>query len=451
MSSGPTQFLAEVFRDKALEGSDLQPVCVSLVDIVGGDNFQRQFFAKLLGPLATQSDYTLSELVRRVEESQTAMGKTGVFSSIQPSLHVDYLHKSPAVKLYNKDAPILTKVVFDLQSQDASVGNVALGFNTEDNLLVDMGYVNNNFNGNAEDVRIGVHYRPYRPLEHLASGARLELSLRNPSYRFVLDLANRHDNNQAWQHCLSRATEGLIGIQYGNLLRTLQVFGGLSLTKRSVYDLADGRLQSVAASSGEFLKSAMLASLLYKNLVTVGAFPASGVSFDARGEVASDQKDEKPSSFYSKIAVAANYYKSWAGLTVHAFGEGGVIGLGEGNVHISDRFYLGGFGSFSGFARGLVDAEGGLLYQKCGATIYGPLPLAAKNQLNPLRLYATSQVGSVGTSGGVASSGVGLRFFSDWVTLDAGYLVSGRFDGGEHGVRDGFQMEVSLGGARNTR
>lgn len=455
--------LTRIHKQGALLKSPSQPVYLTSVEVNGGDTFTRQFFAKLLTPLVDQSDYTLAQLLARVEQSHANLQKTNVFRTIDASLHVDYLHPPPKGKLYNKDKLILTRVVFDLDAMDMSTAEASLGFNTEDNLVVNLGYLNNNFNHNAELVNIGVNYRPYKPSEHLVSTMRLVSNLTNPTFKFVLDLYNSHDNNQAWQQNSSKATGGVIGVLYLNLAKTVSMFNGLALTKRTIYDIDDGAHDSLKIFAGDYLKLSIVSRLAYSNVAFLGeSFPATGISATVLNEICSDQEQEATNTltFFVKSAVAVNLYKTCRALTAHVFHEAGAIYASASNstgVHLADRFYLGGFNSFKGFARNSVNDQGGMQYYKAGVAVFSKVPSFAqkREEVNPLRLYATGFVGNVGDNvlaeRGAFSAGVGLRYFNKWASLDAGYYVSKRLGSDSvFGVRDGFQLEVSLGGTNRT-
>lgn len=447
-----------------------KPVYLTKVEVNGGDNFTKEFFSKLLTPLVSNSDYTFAQLLEKTEECYSNVQKTQVFKSISPSFHVDYLHLAPDKPSYNREKPIITKVIFDLESAEISAGEASLGYNSEDNLVVDFGYVNNNFNHNAELVNIGVNYRPYKPSEHLVSTMRVVSNLRNPTFKFILDLYNSHDNNQVWQQNSSKATGGVIGVSYLNLSKTFSMFNGLALTKRTIYDIDDGAHDSLKVFGGDYLKSSIVSRLAYSNVGYLGAgssFPARGLRATLSNEICSDQEQEAASNnqmAFVKTATTLDLYKSFwnNAFTAHFFNEGGAIFTTSPNgsgVHLADRFYLGGFSSFKGFARNSVNDQGGLQFYKAGLTIYSKLPnfkpKAYSEEPNPLRLYASGAVGNVSDNilkdDGVLSVGAGLRFFNKWAHLDAGYYVSQRLNSSNtYGVRDGFQLEISVGGTTRT-
>lgn len=455
----------EIFKQDALQLSTSHPVYLTKVEVNGGDHFTREFFSKLLTPLVENSDYTFAQLLQKTDESYSNLQKTLVFKSISPSFHVDYLHLAPERPSFNNEKPIMTKVIFDLELDEVSAGEASLGFNSEDNLVVDLGYVNNNFNHNAELVNIGVNYRPYKPSEHLVSTMRVVSNLRNPTFKFILDLYNSHDNNQVWQQNSSKATGGVIGVSFLNLAKTLSVFNGLALTKRTIYDIDDGAHDSLKVFGGDYLKSSIVSRLAYSNVSHLGttrAFPASGVSATLSNEICSDQEQEVASNnltAFVKTALTLDLYKSFwnNAFTAHLFNAAGAIYTttsGGTGVHLADRFYLGGFNSFKGFARNSVNDHGGLQFYKAGLTIFSCLPRFGPRktqEANPLRLYATGSVGSVGDNvikdDGVASAGVGIKFFNKWAHFDAGYYVSQRLNtSNTYGIRDGFQLEISVGG-----
>lgn len=466
MANSTSDLHAQILKQDAFEDLRSQPVYLSKVEVNGGDRFTREFFNKLLTPLVEQSDYTFAQLLEKTDHSYINLQKTQVFKQIVPSFHVDYILPVPERLSYNREKPIIAKVIFDLELADISMGEASLGYNSEDNLVVDLGYVNNNFNHNAELVNIGVNYRPYKPSEHLVSTMRVVSNLRNPTFKFILDLYNSHDNNQVWQQNSSKATGGVIGVSYLNLAKTFSVFNGLALTKRTIYDIDDGAHDSLKVFGGDYLKSSIVSRLAYSNVGYLGSshsFPASGISASLSNEICSDQEQEITSNnltAFVKTASTVNLYKSFLNnaLTAHFFKEAGAIftnATSGSGIHLADRFYLGGFNSFRGFARNSVNDHGGIQFYKAGLTLYSRLPTLIPNKFdsepNPLRLYATGAVGSVGDNvlkdDGVFSAGVGLKFFNKWAHLDAGYYVSQRLNSSNtYGVRDGFQLEISLGG-----
>lgn len=459
--SGITEFQHEILKLNSLNNANSQPVYVTKVEVNGGNNFSRQFFSKLLAPVVENSDYTLAQLLAHVNKSKENLSKTQVFSKIVPSLHIDYAHPTPKAKSYNKDQSLLTKVVFDLESNEQKRGEVYLDFNTEDNLAVNLGYFNNNFNRNAELVQIGVNYRPYKPSEHLILKIRMDSALRDPSFKFVAELYNTHENNQIWQHDSAKSLGGLIGVNYANANSTVAFFNGLGLSRRTLYDFDEQEALAAAKRfAGDFLKSSIVTRLTYSSFGTEEpTLPSNGLKMSASNEIISEQDQlnlNRKSTSWIKSSVALDLYISFGNdtYTTHFFGEGGNISSADrSRVHVSDLFYLGGFGSFPGFSRNSVDVNGGAQYYKAGATLYSRLPFARKleHDVNPLRCFVTGMVGNVSDNifkdSGVASTGVGLRYFNRWVKLDAGYYLALRLDS-EHdiGVRDGFQFEISIGG-----
>lgn len=450
----------QILKQDALENASSQPIFLTQIEVNGADNFSKDFFAKLFFPLVENSDYTLQQLLEKVDLAYDNLQKTRVFKDVQPSLHVDYFRRLPDKTSFNKDKPIMTRVVYDVEPNEISEGDVALAFNTEDNLELKLGYANNNFNHNAESAEFRVRYRPYKPSEHLASGVRVESNLRNPAFKFVLDLQNLHSNNQVWQQNSVKATTGSIGVEYLSSDNRLLMFHGLALAKRTIYDVQDGAPDALKVFAGDFLKSSVVSRLRYQNVTRLGTFPTEGLEASFRNEISSDQEQQAYSlSLFLRANGTLNMYKSFFNntITAHIFKEGGSI-IGAEPVHLSDRFYLGGFESFRGFARHSVNEHGGLQYYKVGASLFTKLPKfgpRVKDENSPLRLYATGMIGNVGANilqeKGVVSTGLGLRYFNKWVNLDAGYYKSQRLGSDStYGVRDGFLMEISLGGVSRT-
>lgn len=459
--SSTSELQQKILKENALIDSYSQPVYVTKVEVNGGDNFSRPFFNKLLAPVIQQSDYTLAQLLTHVDQCRKNLLKSHVFSKIDSSLDIDYTQPQPSVKRYNLDKSLLTKIVFDLEPDEQKTGVVAFDFNTEENLAVGLGYSDNNFDGNAELVQIGIDYRPYKPSEHLFLKIHIESALSNPSYRFISEFYNTNESNQLWLHNSSKSLGGLFGIRYVDDVNSLDVFNGLSFSRRSIFDVNDQEASKTAKSfEGDFFKLSLLSKMSFSTLHSQkSTLPPCGSRLILSNEFVSEQPQQKfdqTPTYWMKFSALFETFKSFGNKTYtsHFFSEVGAIKSGQPNrVHISDRFYLGGFGSFPGFSRNGVQINGGMHFYKLGATLYSRLPNAKKltNDVNPLRCYVTAMVGNVFDSvikeSGVVSTGVGLRYFSKSVRLDAGYYLALRLNSDHDiGVKDGFQLEVSIGG-----
>ena len=447
-------FRREVLRQNALDNARSQPVYVTKVEVNGGSGFSELFFRKLLAPVAERSDYTLAQLIAHVNQCRAKLSRTGVFLSITPSLHIDYAHTTPTARSYNLDKSLLTKVVFDVDAAEQKLGTATLAFNTEENLTVRMGYCNNNFNCNAELVHIDVDYRPYKPFEHLVLHVRFLSPLRDPSFRFVTELYNAHENTQLWLSDAFKMLTGRMGISYANFQDNFSLFFGLAMGRRS----ANTTDNDAFPKRGDSVKSSVVSKVCYSTLRHAeSALPCGGTSVVLFSEIASDQAPHQSPVNWVKTSAALDAYRSFsnATYTTHVFAEGGAIcSAGPARVRRSELFFLGGLGSFPGFAKNGVQVNGATQYYKVGATLYSRLPCAKKidNDVSPLRCFVTGMVGKVSENvardSGVFSTGVGLRYFNKWVHLNAGYYLASRLDSDHDiGVRDGFQFEVSIAGA----
>lgn len=487
-----SDLLTKLITEDLLARSASKPIYLSAIEINGGETFSNNFFKKLLSPLVETSDYTLSQLITNVETSYSKLIKTDVFKSVGISLYADYANQSPkSLKNYNKEKSIPTKVVFDLTPFKLNIGEGFITFNNDDHLNVNLNYLNNNFNENAELVNIGVNYNPYKPNEHLISNGKFIANLNNPSFKFIIDLFNTHQNNKSWQQNLGKSSGGVIGLQYTNSSKNLSILNGLSLSRRSVHEIGDAAPDNVRSFSGEFIKSSIMNQFIfndlkYLNIITKN-FPINGYNIALSNELSSNQEQENPNNqaTFNKTSSSFNLYKSFFdnNITTHLSKELGFIysngKTDSSGVHIFDRFYLGGINSFKGFGRNTVNVDGGLQFYKLGLTIYAKLPsfiysphkVSATNissledglgfEANPLRLYADGLVGNVGNNllndklnNGVASVGFGLKYINHWANFDIGYYSSRRFtsEGSDasFGIKDGLQFAVSIGGSNSS-
>lgn len=460
----------KLLAEDILSKSSSRPIYLSTVEINGGETFSSDFFKKLLSPLIENSDYTLGQLVDTINESREKLGKTNVFKNIDVTLTSDFQKKVPEnIKSYNKEQSIPTKVVFDLSSINMNIGEGFLKLNNEDHLNVDLNYLNNNFNNNAEFVNVGVNYNPYKPNDHLFTNGKFLANLNNPSFKFLIDVYHSQQNNETWQQASEGVTGGIIGLQYTKG-KNLNVLTGLSLTKRSIHNIDDGADDSIKLFAGEYLKSSIINQIGYtkniqylnhltKNFITSGF--QSAVSY----ELASNQEQDDQSNvgLFAKASYSFNFYKSFFDnyLTTQISTDfGGIYNFHEKQaIHVSDKFYLGGMSSFKGFKRNSIDCNGGLQFYKISGTVYSKLPdfIVKPSTLHPLRLYLNGTIGNVSNNlleekAIPASAGFGIKYFNHWGNFDIGYFVSQRLyqESNKFGIKDGLQFEVSIGGTNRT-
>lgn len=481
---------SKIVTQDLLERSASQPIYLSSIEVVGGETFSNSFFKKLLSPLTDNSDYTLGQLLKQVELSHNRLMKTDVFQKVDVSFHSDYVKQLPKVESYNREPSIPTKVVFDLSTLSLNVGEGFLNLNSDDILSVNLNYLNNNFLQNAEIVNLGVNYNPYKPNQHLISNGKVSINLPNPSFKLISDFHNTNSNNQVWQQ-LSEHTSGLFsGLMYTSESKKLQTMLGLGVAKRTLHDIDDAASDDLKFFGGEFLKKSIVHQIRYKDLKFLNEitnnFPINGFTLDILNEVSTNDAQgpvtgssvSSTSEPFLKSGLSTNIFKSFFNnkITTHlSFDLGGIFAKSASasstSVHTSDRFYLGGFNSFRGFTKNSLNQEGGYQFYKLSATVYSQLPTFLYKphhlirledghgfEANPLRLYATGNVGSV-TSDGLklnaygdanvaTSAGFGLRYFNNWANFDVGYFVANRLnDSSVAGIKDGFQFSVSIGGS----
>lgn len=470
----PKSLSKRLETDDIVSKASSRPIYLSTVEINGGETFSSNFFLKLLNPLITKSDYTLSQLVDQVEVSKNLLNRTNVFKSVDVTLTSDYQKRVPNdITSYNKETSIPTKVIIDLKPIDINIGEGFLNFNNEDYLNVDLNYLNNNFNNNAESINIGVNYNPYKPTDHLFTNGRFVANLKDPSIKFVANLFHSQQNNETWQLASENVTGGVIGLQFAKTTK-LSVFTGFGLTKRSLLNINDGAQDSVKLFAGNFLKTSIINQIIYSNNIFYldqisKNFITSGLNSVSSIEVSSNQEnDDQINNLFAKGSWGVNCYKSFLNdyLTTKISGNfGAIYNLSNDNeklnpIHVSDRFYLGGINSFKGFQRNSININGGSQFFKLSGTIYSKLPkfiFTPKSESNPLRLYWTEAIGAVSNNlavdnGFAVSRGFGVRYFNHWANFDIGYFFSERIGqrSDSTGTKDGLHFEVSIGGTNRT-
>ncbi|EGW32011.1 uncharacterized protein SPAPADRAFT_61114 [Spathaspora passalidarum NRRL Y-27907] len=454
-----TKILAETIVPE----SGTYPVLLTKVEINGGETFSPVFFRKLLSPLIDDGDYTLAQLTSNISKSHRKLLQTGVFSDLSVTVQPDFYSGLPDVVDYNKEKSLPTKVIFDLSTIDLNLSEGWFNFNNEEYMNLRLNYLNNNFNGNAEMVKFDVDYNPYKPYDHLISNAKFLANLNNPAYKFLVDLTHLHQNNQSWQGAKESGAGGIMGLVHSGD-NAWDVFTGVALMKRTITaaeELEDFETPQATVPQGEYLKTALISNLSYNKLAYVNEltknFPSGGYTWSLSNEIASYQGN---SSAFLKSAFSYSFFKSFFKnfvTTQLSADVGGIFSHDGTSIHHSDKFYLGGYDTFPGFAKNAVDTNGGTQFYKLQATTYTKLPhwlhpVPASFDANPLRLYATGLVGNVTDSNildderGAVSAGVGLRYFNNWARFDMGYYVSSRVGSDLGGVKDGLKFSLSIGG-----
>ncbi|RLV95104.1 hypothetical protein JA1_001167 [Spathaspora sp. JA1] len=462
---------SKILSDNLISDSGTFPVLLTKVEINGGETFSSIFFRKLLSPLIDDGDYTLAQLISNISQSQKKLLQTGVFSDLAVSVQPDFYSGLPEVIDYNKEKSLPTKVIFDLSTIDLNLSEGWFNFNNEEYMNIRLNYLNNNFNGNAETVRFDVDYNPYKPYDHLISNAKFLANLNNPAYKFLVDLTHLHQNNQSWQGVKESGTGGIMGLVNSSGDKPWSSFTGVSLLKRTTgvgeIDAEYERVPEINVSEGEHLKTALVSNVSYNKLTYLNqltrSFPCCGYNWSLSNEIASYQGNT-PGTFI-KSAFSYNFCKSFFNsfLTTQISADvGGIFSHTETPIHHSDKFYLGGYDSFPGFAKNAIDTNGGTQFYRLQGTVYSKVPYwlhpirSSSSETTPLRLYATGLVGNVTDSNifdderGAASAGLGLRYFNNWARFDLGYYFSSRVGSDSlGGIKSGLKFGLSIGGSNS--
>ncbi|EDK45561.1 hypothetical protein LELG_03740 [Lodderomyces elongisporus NRRL YB-4239] len=469
----------KITEENLLLGSKSQPILLTRVEVNGGGPFSYEFFDKLLSPLLGKGDYTLAQITDKIHQSYQHLADTGVFKKIGARIEPDFYSNVPAVKSYNSEKSIPAKVVFDVANVSLNNNEGFLNFNNEEFLNLQLNHIDRNFSENAETVSVGVDYNPYKPYDHLLTNFKFSSSLKDPSFRFLIDGGYNTRNNYAWQDFKENQLGGKIGLLYKKQ-KNFDIFTGFSLYKRRLFDIEEGANADLKYFNGEFLKSSVLNKAHFQHLTYLSdkhkSFPTNGINVQIESELSSVQKqvDASNRGEFVKLQIKFDLYKSVFNnyFTTKLSGEiGGIYSFNSKfPVHPLDKFYLGGYSSFLGFSKNGVEPSGGLQLYKVQATLFSKIPhllyaptlnrynVALSEDEHPLRLYGTVIAGNcVPTSSktifnddnGALSYGFGLRYFNHWANFDLGYFVSKRFGSLESrsdvGVKDGIQFSISIG------
>lgn len=469
----------KLIEQDVLQESRLQPIFLTRVEVNGGEDFSYQFFNKLLSPLLTTGDYTLAQLTFRINQSYRHLKDTGVFKDVGVVLEPDYYSNVPAhITSFNREKSIPTKVIFDVSNVNLNINDLFLNFNNEEYVNLKLNHIDHNFNENAELVSVGVDYNPYKPYDHLLTNLKFILGLKDPRFKFLIDVGYNTRDDLGWQNFFKQnQLGGKIGLLY-KTRREFDIFTGFQLLKRNLFDIDDGANDELKCFGGDFLKLSVLNKFRYQHIGYLNHatknFPTSGGKVQIETELTSVQEQNNAANRgeFIKLQIGFDLYKSVFNNYITAKFQGELGGIFTFNskfpIHPLDKFYLGGYNSFAGFKKNSVEQQGGLQFYKLQATIFTKIPhflyspkLNSENselliELNPLRLYATALMGNCipatykqnfwNDENPAVSYGFGLKYFNRWANFDIGYYISQKvgvanFDG----VKNGLLFSISIG------
>ncbi|KAG5418602.1 hypothetical protein I9W82_004130 [Candida metapsilosis] len=468
----------KLIEQDVLQESKLQPIYLTRVEVNGGEDFSYQFFNKLLSPLLVTGDYTLGQLTSKINQSYHHIKDTGVFDDVHVVLEPDYYSNIPAnITSFNSEKSLPTKVVFDVSNVNLNINQTFFNFNNEEYINLKLNHIDNNFNENAESVAVGVDYTPYKPYDHLLTNLKFVSGLKDPKFKFLIDVGYHTRDDLGWQNFFKQnQLGGKIGLRY-RTERDFDSFTGFQLLKRNLFDIDDGAHDELKFFSGDFLKLSVLNKFKYEHIgyldYATKDFPIKGGKVIGETELSSVQEQNNASNRgeFVKSQVSFDLYKSLFDnyITTKLQGElGGIFTFNSKfPIHPLDKFYLGGYNSFAGFKKNSIEQQGGLQFYKLQATIFTKIPhflyspkLNSENsqmlvESNPLRLYATGIIGNCipvqnkmfwNDVNPAVSYGFGLKYFNRWVNLDIGYYFSQKV-GVQHfdGVKNGLHFSISIG------
>ncbi|KAI5967974.1 hypothetical protein CANMA_002742 [Candida margitis] len=466
-----------LIEQDVLQESQLQPIFLTRVEVNGGEDFSYQFFNKLLSPLLTTGDYTLAQLTYKINESFQHLKDTGVFKNVGVVLEPDYYSNVPAqITSFNREKSIPTRVIFDVSNVNLNINETFLNFNNEEFINLKLNHVDNNFNENAELVSVGVDYNPYKPYDYLLTNLKFTSGLKDPRFKFLIDVGYNTRDDLGWQNFQHNQLGGKIGLLY-KTQREFDIFTGFQLFKRNLFNIEDGADDNLKFFGGDFLKLSVLNKFKYERIQYLNHatknFPTNGGNVHVRSELTSVQEQNNASNRgeFIKSQIGFDLYKSLFDnyITTKVQGElGGIFNFNtKFPIHPLDKFYLGGYNSFTGFKKNSIEQQGGLQFYKLQATIFTKIPyflyspkLNRENsellvESNPLRLYGTALVGNcIATSNKnfwqnenpAVSYGFGLKYFNRWANFDIGYFVSQKLGVDNFGgVKNGLQFSISIG------
>lgn len=453
-----------------LNNQTTKPVELKKIEIKGGE-FSDKYYESLLSPLINQSStpIALKDLKNELVLIKEKLEYSGLFQNI--SIDVD-LDKSSTPKLSKNDLLIEGAIPINakINLSQLPISKISTYSSTTDHdASSGIRYLDPNFFKNASTLLVDINVN-YDPFQNLLNKKIWDLTIltpfqNSPSLKFVLNPCISLIDAKSWASHTQFSKGGLIGVQKTWLSKNktpILFTNGLSIAHRNIGDVLNSASDSIRNDAGDDFKIGFQSNLKIDTREFLGAFPLNGIKFDLINEFAgfnsvdnsstssNVEKDLELEKFNKTILKFEKNSSFWNNnfTTSFDFNIGSIFQLDSNKtndqIHISDRFFLGGLNSLKGFHLNSVglknghDYIGGSSFFKTGFTFYSKIP-NTKNT-SPLRLYNFINLGDVYNFKSIESftkliqngdiigksaiaTGVGLSYRSNSAIVDLSYSV----------------------------
>ncbi|ODV95396.1 hypothetical protein PACTADRAFT_50123 [Pachysolen tannophilus NRRL Y-2460] len=409
--------------DDILTKNKTRPVYLGKVEINGGEDFSNNFYSKLLTPLLQSSDVTVQQLLNACNRSFDDLSYTGVFQKINFEILEDKLESNvdlPSSFFYKKpDAikPLPVKAIISLKTRKLS--NIGINSIFYDNgNAININYENLNYFGNSEYLLINtlLDLRKNLPTKAINFNFKTPLKAHTSSKFFINGLITDSENKFSSHEQI--LFSGMVGLEKNNFFKLNKTLynslltTGFSINRRTITNINDSASDIVKNNAGDSLKQSFILSGSIdsrKYLSPETLFPIDGLFIKVDNEISGIYQKDSIDDQFLKSCINFQALKSIFNkklifeISSAVGGIASIINYNKSNIHIQDKFFLGGINSLQGFkynSIGIKDGDdfigGNAFYKLRFAIMYG-LPFINAST-TPLRIINYINFGDVLTN-----------------------------------------------------
>ena len=328
-----------------------------------------------------------------------------------------------------------SKADIDINVEEKSTGyfNVGIGYSTTDGALVNAGITENNFMGKGQEVSLDASVSQ-RTKDYSFSFTEPYFLGRRLSAGFDIFYSDEDYQDESSYDTASLGARGRLGWNYtDNFYHTVR------------YTLREDEIKNVKKSASYYVQKekgrttgSIIGQTLYYDKRDSSIRPKEGYYLSLGHDIAGLGGDEKFFKFDAKAVQFYTLADSWT-FKFHANG-GYIVGYGDEDVRLSNRYYLGG-NNLRGFEFGGVGARDKRTADALGGnwTLYGGAELAFPIGLDEVGIRGRTffDIGMLGKPDGIdtrdvdysskprASVGFGFEWYSPMgkIDIDFGFPV----------------------------
>ncbi|GMG20023.1 unnamed protein product [Ambrosiozyma monospora] len=336
---------------EVLENSNSQPVNLTKIEVIGGEPFTDNFFNKLLSPLLSTSDLTISQLINRTNSTLSNLDHSDVFDDVEVTVGQDSQSKQVRTVLDAKALNLYTR----FQLTPKRLNNFSIGSTTKEyGNFLHLDYSNLNTFGNSEFFRLYAVLNPITDHQKRLMGLDFRAPCADPTLKLTANVLASRSSITKFQSKEQDEIHGKFGVQKEHVFAKCgsksTLTAAISLTNRSTLQVADSAHDEIKTYSGNHFKEALHLDWNLTNLQYLPsskrAFPLNGFNINVKNEYSGlTNSNPKTNDNYYKFEGAASIAKSFLNnnfTITSTLKAGQLLNLSNksNTIHFQDKFYL---------------------------------------------------------------------------------------------------------------